>query len=49
MWAYSVNGRGGIERYMDANDLPAALAPLWGFCPPDDQALADHHPLRLRS
>ncbi|MEX1296083.1 MAG: glycoside hydrolase family 125 protein [Candidatus Limnocylindrales bacterium] len=36
MWAYSVNGRGGIERYMDANDLPAAMAPLWGFCPPDD-------------
>ena len=36
MWAYSVNGRGGVERYMDANDLPAALAPLWGFCPPDD-------------
>ncbi len=37
MWAYSVNGRGGIERYMDANDLPAALAPLWGFVPPDDK------------
>ena len=37
MWAYSVNGRGGIERYMDANDLPAALAPLWGFCSPDDK------------
>jgi hypothetical protein len=37
MWAYSVNGRGGVERYMDANDLPAALAPLWGFCPPDDR------------
>ena len=36
MWAYSVNGRGGIERYMDANDLPAALAPMWGFCPTDD-------------
>jgi uncharacterized protein len=37
MWAYSINGRGGIERYMDANDLPVALAPLWGFCPPDDR------------
>ncbi len=37
MWAYSVNGRGGIERYMDANDLPAALAPLWGFCKPTDK------------
>jgi meiotically up-regulated gene 157 (Mug157) protein len=38
MWAYSINGRGGQERYMDANDLPAALAPLWGFCDPDDSA-----------
>ena len=38
MWAYSVNGRGGVERYMDANDLPAALAPLWGFCRPTDAA-----------
>ncbi len=38
MWAYSVNGRGGIERYMDANDLPAALAPMWGFCKPSDEA-----------
>ena len=37
MWAYSVNGRGGIERYMDANDLPVALAPLWGFCSTDDK------------
>jgi len=37
-WAYSVNGRGGVERYMDANDLPAALAPLWGFCKPTDKA-----------
>jgi len=27
MWAYSVNGRGGVERYMDANDLPVGLAP----------------------
>ena len=25
-WAY----------YHDANDLPTALAPLWGLCPPDD-------------
>ena len=36
MLAYSVDGRGGFERYMDANDLPAALAPLWGFCRPTD-------------
>lgn len=35
-WAYSVNGRGGVERYMDATDLPVALAPLWGFCKPGD-------------
>jgi hypothetical protein len=38
MWAYCVNGRGGFEREMDANDLPAALAPLWGFCKPTDTA-----------
>ena len=38
MWAYSVNGRGGIERYMDANDLPVALAPMWGFCRSTDRA-----------
>jgi hypothetical protein len=38
MWAYSVNGRGGFERYMDANDLPVAMAPLWGFCQPSDEA-----------
>lgn len=37
-WAYSINGRGGIERYMDANDLPVALAPLWGYCKPTDSA-----------
>jgi hypothetical protein len=37
MWAYSVNGRGGVERYMDANDLPVALAPMWGFCKPTDE------------
>jgi hypothetical protein len=37
-WAYSINGRGGVERYMDANDLPVALAPLWGFCKPSDKA-----------
>jgi meiotically up-regulated gene 157 (Mug157) protein len=36
-WAYSINGRGGAERDMDAADLPIALAPLWGFCKPTDQ------------
>lgn len=35
-WAYAVDARGGSERYHDANDLPVALAPLWGFCAPDD-------------
>ncbi|MFV2062496.1 MAG: glycoside hydrolase family 125 protein [Chloroflexota bacterium] len=35
-WAYSINGRGGKDRYMDANDLPVFLAPLWGFCKADD-------------
>jgi meiotically up-regulated gene 157 (Mug157) protein len=34
MWAHSVDGRGGTERYVDARDLPLALAPLWGFCKP---------------
>jgi hypothetical protein len=41
MWAYAVNGRGGFERYMDANDLPVALAPLWGFCQPTEQTWAN--------
>ncbi|MBX3030641.1 MAG: glycoside hydrolase family 125 protein [Chloroflexi bacterium] len=35
-WAYAIDGHGGAERYMDANDLPVALAPLWRFCPADD-------------
>lgn len=35
-WAYAVDGRGSAERFMDANDLPVALAPLWGFCEADD-------------
>jgi hypothetical protein len=37
-WAYSIDGHGGIERYMDASDLPVALAALWGFCKPSDTA-----------
>jgi len=36
-WAYAVDGRGSAERYMDANDLPVGLAPLWGFCKPGDR------------
>jgi hypothetical protein len=36
-WAYETDGRGRARRYQDANDLPTALAPLWGLCPPDDR------------
>jgi meiotically up-regulated gene 157 (Mug157) protein len=35
-WAYETDGRGRFRRYHDANDLPTALAPLWGLCPPED-------------
>jgi len=35
-WAYETDGRGRYRRYHDANDLPTALAPLWGLCPPQD-------------
>jgi hypothetical protein len=35
-FAYAVDGRGGRMAYHDANDLPTVLAPLWGFCAPDD-------------
>jgi uncharacterized protein len=35
-WAYETDGRGQFRRYHDANDLPTALAPLWGLCPPED-------------
>ena len=35
-WPYAVDARGHGVAYHDANDLPVALAPLWGFCDPDD-------------
>lgn len=35
-WAYAVDGRGARLAYHDANDLPVALAPILGFCGPDD-------------
>jgi hypothetical protein len=35
-WAYAVEARGLVVDYHDANDLPTALAPLWGFCQADD-------------
>jgi hypothetical protein len=36
-WAYETDARGRSRRYQDANDLPTALAPLWGLCLPDDR------------
>src|SRR5206468_1028721 len=36
-WAYETDARGRFRRYHDANDLPTALAPLRGLCPPDDR------------
>lgn len=35
-WAYEADGRGGRRLYHDANDVPTALAPLWGLCAADD-------------
>jgi hypothetical protein len=37
-WAYASDGAGGRVAYHDANDLPLALAPAWGFCAADDPA-----------
>lgn len=36
LWGYASDGRGHAVLEQDANDLPTALAPLWGFCAPDD-------------
>jgi hypothetical protein len=36
-WPYAVDGRGSRVPYHDANDLPVALAPWWGFCSPVDR------------
>jgi uncharacterized protein len=35
-YAYATDLAGGKLDYHDANDLPMALAPAWGFCEPDD-------------
>lgn len=35
-WPYAVDGGGARVAYHDANDLPVALAPLWGFVRADD-------------
>ncbi len=36
IYAYAVDGAGRSHLYHDANDLPLALAPLWGFVAADD-------------
>jgi hypothetical protein len=35
-WAYESDGAGRQRLYHDANDLPTAFAPTWGFCSRDD-------------
>jgi uncharacterized protein len=35
-WAYATDGHAARIHYHDANDLPLALAPLWGFCTAED-------------
>jgi uncharacterized protein len=36
LYAYAVDGHGGHYLYHDANDVPLALAPAWGYCAADD-------------
>lgn len=51
-WAYEADGLGGHRLYHDANDVPTALAPLWGLCDADDAhwratmrfAFSEHNP-----
>lgn len=51
-WAYEADGLGGRRLYHDANDVPTALAPLWGLCEADDPhwratmrfAFSEHNP-----
>lgn len=31
-FAYATDGNGSFRHYHDANDVPAAFAPAWGFC-----------------
>lgn len=38
IFAYASDLAGHVWRYHDANDLPLALAPAWGFCRADDPA-----------
>jgi hypothetical protein len=37
LWAYEIDGTAERRLYADANDLPTAFAPVWGFCAPDDE------------
>jgi uncharacterized protein len=36
LYAYAINDAGDYQHYHDANDIPFALAPAWGFVPADD-------------
>jgi len=36
LYAYATDGAGRFHFYHDANDIPLALAPLWGFTPASD-------------
>ncbi len=36
IFAYLTDGRSNHQFYHDANDLPLALAPFWGFCSADE-------------
>jgi hypothetical protein len=36
LFTYLTDGAGNHQLYHDANDLPLALAPFWGFCEPDN-------------
>ena len=36
-WPYALDDAGERLAYHDANDLPVALAPIWGFCAADDR------------
>jgi meiotically up-regulated gene 157 (Mug157) protein len=41
MFAYLTSTTGQYQFYHDANDLPTALAPDWGFCAADSEAWAN--------
>jgi hypothetical protein len=35
-FAYATDGHGSFRHYHDANDVPTAFAPAWGFCAAED-------------